>query len=266
MLYRQYQVEKSAALGLLVPQSLGLEVRAFDGQDPSLDLGLAYRTTSLKWWECMATLPPKFLVLSAGNAKASDRGSSGSSSTCEVEGAVARISRPLMNLPPRNHARIEMGLISEPSGGGSSSYRSDSITSPPPTESRVEEWEIRQQGFKRHYAFYPSTTKSQQQSAETQPPDATSTFTWKGSRSILSTIHPTTQPEGHYRHHHGNLKLLAPSGAVLAAWQQQRDRRVLGTLHVFDAAVGMLPMDVLVATCLYVVVVERILWTTFVGG
>ena len=65
-------------------------------------------------------------------------------------------------------------------------------------------------------------------------------------------------------------------GKVLAAWRQQRGKKVLGMLYVFDddeeevgkgtVGPGGLDIDVVVATCLYVVIVERILWTTFVGS
>lgn len=254
MLYRKFQVEKSAALGLLLPQSLELEVKAYDGQDR--DLGLAYRTTSMKWWECMATLPPKFLVLSAGDGKAT-----GANSTLEVEAAIAKISRPLMNLPPKNRARIEMGYASE-------LFRSPSEVHQPPTEQQHREWEIRQKGFKRQWTFYPHTSSSSTSSPATGPaPDPGTTFTWKGSHAVLDSL-PPSDPPTTTRPRHGNLKLLGPDGALLAAWKSRRDSKVLGTLYVFDepALGGALPVDVLVTTCLYVVVVERILWTTFFGG
>ena len=243
MLYRKFQVEKSAAMGLLFPQSLELEVKAYDAQDQ--DLGLAYRTTSMKWWECMATLPPKFLVLSAGDGKATG------ASTLEVEAAIAKISRPLMNLPPSNRARIEMGIISEPF--------SPSDENKPPAEHR--EWDIRQKDFKRHWSFYPHSPPTPTGKDPAPAPEAT--FTWKGSHAVLDSI-PTSGPST--PHCHGNLKLLAPNGTLLAAWKQRRDSKVLGALYVFDEAVGTVPVDVLVTTCLYVVVVERILWTTFFGG
>lgn len=249
MLYRKFQVEKSTPMGLIFPQSLELEVRAYDGQDH--DLGLAYRTTSMKWWECMATLPPKFLVLSAGDGKATG------ASTLEVEAAIAKISRPLMNLPPSNHARIEMGLVSEP-------FSPSDEHKPPFPEHR--EWEIRQKGFKRHWSFFPhppspvttSTTDS------TPEPEPSTTFNWKGSHAVLTSLPESTPPSPHC---HGNLKLLAPDGTtLLAAWKQRRDHKVLGTLYVFDEALDAVPVDVLVTTCLYVVVFERITWTTFFGG
>lgn len=249
MLYRKFQVEKSTAMGLLFPQSLELEVRAYDGQDH--DLGLAYQTTSMKWWECMATLPPKFLVLSAGDGKATG------ASTLEVEAALAKISRPLMNLPPSNRARIEMGFVGEP-------FCPSDGNEPPSSEHR--EWEIRQKGFKRHWTFYPNPPSPTTTGTTDSPPEPepSITFTWKGSHAVLTSLPDSTPASPQC---HGNLKLLAPDGiTLLAAWKQRRDRKMLGTLYVFDEAVDMIPVDVLVSTCLYVVVVERILWTTFFGG
>lgn len=246
MLYRKFQFEKSAALGLLFPQSLELEVRAYDGQDQ--DLGVAYRTTSMKWWECMATLPPKFLVLSAGDGKATG------ASTLEVEAPIAKISRPLMNLPPSNHARVEMGLVSESFSSGEAQ---------PPNEHR--EWEIRQKGFKRHWTFFPHSPSPGATASAVIDPSSESdyAFTWKGSHAVLDSLPASTTAEPRC---HGNLKLLGPNGELLAAWKQRRDSKVLGALYVFDEALDTLPVDVLVTTCLYVVVVERILWTTFFGG
>ncbi|ETN47023.1 uncharacterized protein HMPREF1541_01213 [Cyphellophora europaea CBS 101466] len=252
----------------------------------------------------MATLPPKFLVLSAGNVDVDvDETEAHAKGMCEVEieAAVAKIERPLMNLPPRNRARIQMGFV-----GARSAYKEGGAH---------EEWEVRQKGWRRQWDFFPvssssssnsssyggggggaassayaststtTTTTTTPTSAPAKAPDsATSTsnslqsptkvYTWKGSHSVLSHLPASAAATPNC---HGNLKLLAPDGTLLAAWKQCRDRRILGNLYVFrrppekeasDVMGGgcALPTDVLVVTCLYVVVVERILWTTFFGG
>ena len=238
-----------------------------------------------------------------------------------------------MNLPPGNRARIEMagagsGLqynapLSDAEKDGGTKASGDRTgymtTNPTASLSHVNQWEIRQQGFRRVYNFYPATNTAASASVEKKTaPEVTGckvydhdhdhehehhddaahspigtgpatdtapipehTFTWKGSHSVLSSL-PGSAAEGCGEMQaalpecHGNLKLVDSRGKVLAAWRQQRGKKVLGMLYVFDdeeeevgkgkVGPGGLDIDVVVATCLYVVIVERILWTTFVGS
>jgi hypothetical protein len=235
--YRKYQVEKSAALGLLLPQSLRLEVRELDREGH--DLGLLYETTTLKWWECMATLPPKFLLLAAGQSSIA---AGSESAPIEVNAAIAKVMRPLGNLPPGTRARIEMGYISDCfKYSNSLSYETH------------REWQIRQQGFKRIYRLQPLEVSARE---DDHP------FVWRGSHSVLQFLGDAAATPAC----HGNLKLLGPNDELLAAWKQRRDSKILGSLYVFEAAKDWIPVEVIITSCLYVVVVERILWTTFVGG
>ncbi|KPI44055.1 uncharacterized protein AB675_6105 [Cyphellophora attinorum] len=235
--YRKYQIEKSTALGLLLPQNLRLEVRELD--EDGHDIGLLYETTALKWWECMATLPPKFLLLSAGQSESATQSEKPAT---EINAAVAKVMRPLGNLPPGNRARIEMGYVSD------CFKYSNSLP-----HDTYREWQVRQQGFKRVYRLQPLNASAE---------ESGQAFVWRGSHSVLQSLNDSkASPICH-----GNLKLLGPNNELLAAWKQRRDSKILGSLYIFEAAWDRLPAEVIVTSCLYVVMVERILWTTFVGG
>ena len=256
---RKFQVQKSAALGLLVPQSLRLEVRELDAKDN--DIGLVFETTSLAWWECMVTLPPKFLLLSAGknvrNSITTQDPSSVKEDVHELNAAIAKVTRPLMNLPPRSKATIEMGHVSE-------CFKNDSVEGGLPYDTHPA-WHVQQNSFKREYRIQPTdvypTTPGE---AVHESADSSGTsFVWRGSHGVLASLPESSRKRAEC---HGNLKLLGPNDQLLAAWQQQRDKKVLGYLYIFDDATELIPMEVVVISCLYVVLVERILWTTFVGG
>ena len=47
---------------------------------------------------------------------------------------------------------------------------------------------------------------------------------------------------------HGNLKLLDNQGTTLAAWKQQRDSKVFGSIHVFQEACDVIPIEVIVVS------------------
>ena len=94
--------------------------------------------------------------------------------------------------------------------------------------------------------------------SEEQESDAN--FVWKGSK------HVTEQLEDYNPHCHGNLKLLDEGGTILAAWKQQRNSKVLGSIHIFEEAQHVISIEVIVVSCLCIIVVEKTTGVTWFGG
>lgn len=94
------------------------------------------------------------------------------------------------------------------------------------------------------------------------------TFYWKGSKTALSLL--DTEDKDSKSDGNGNLKFFAADkpGDILAVWGNRTDRQILGSLSViaeFDAdSDGVL--EGLMASCLAVVVAERVSLRGWLGG
>ncbi|CAG8391067.1 unnamed protein product [Penicillium salamii] len=91
-------------------------------------------------------------------------------------------------------------------------------------------------------------------------------FYWKGSKTALSLLESgESESSGN-----GNLKFFAADapGDILAVWQNRTDRQILGSLFVIaelDAGTDRV-LEGLMASCLAVVVAERVSGRGWVGG
>ena len=147
-LWRKFQVQKSTALGLVVPgANLQLDVRHVDIADQ--DLGLAYCTSKLHWEECFVTALPKFDFYATGDdiilgtVQESKRM------------PIAQVSRPLWNCCRSTLATMRMSAMDERSQFGqrlSSDIR--------------KTWRLHQKGLKRHYELLGSHDSSKLRSDE----------------------------------------------------------------------------------------------------
>ncbi|KAK9853949.1 hypothetical protein MYU51_004545 [Penicillium brevicompactum] len=95
------------------------------------------------------------------------------------------------------------------------------------------------------------------------------TFYWKGSKSALSLLE-TEDNEAVSNAGNGNLKFFDADkpNDVLAVWQNRTDRQILGSLNVIsdlDADTDGV-LEGLVASCLAVVVAERVSGRGWLGG
>lgn len=95
------------------------------------------------------------------------------------------------------------------------------------------------------------------------------TFYWKGSKSALSLLE-TGDDEAVPHGGNGNLKFFDADKPddVLAVWQNRTDRQILGSLNVIsdlDADTDGV-LEGLMASCLAVVVAERVSGRGWIGG
>ena len=221
---------------MVVPfANLQLEVRDVDVADQ--DLGLAYITSKLHWVECFITMLPKFNLYSAGETTMSGI-------IDEQAKPIAMVDRPLWNCARSTLANFEM-------------YRADEklafeYSLPSDISHR---WRIHQKGLGRHYELI-----NKDHAKDDFGDDHKTHFVWKGSRSILDHLEDCNPVC------HGNLKLLASDGIPLAAWKQQRDSKVLGSIHIFKEARDVLPVEVIVVSCLCIAIVEKCTGVTWFGG
>jgi hypothetical protein len=234
-LWRKLQVHKSTALGLVVPfANLQLEVRQVDRADQ--DLGPAYITSKMHWEECFVTMLPKFELYAANEGSLSEMQSDGSR-------AIAKVDRPLWNCARSTLASIEMFKVDE--------QQSDHGL---PSDIR-KQWSLHQKGLGRHYDL-----KSDESVKEATEKTNAMVLVWKGSKHIIEHL------EDYNPSCHGNLKLLGEDGTLLAAWKQQRDSKVLGSIHVFGEARYVVPVEVIVASCMCIAIVEKCTGVTWLGG
>lgn len=52
----------------------------------------------------------------------------------------------------------------------------------------------------------------------------------------------------------------------MTAWKQQRDSKVLGSIHIFEEACDVIPIEVIVVSCLCIAIVEKTTGVTWFGG
>lgn len=95
------------------------------------------------------------------------------------------------------------------------------------------------------------------------------TFYWKGSKAALSLLE-SEDNEAVVHGGNGNLKFFAADqpSEILAVWQNRTDRQILGSLNVIaqlDADTDGV-LEGLMASCLAIVVAERVSGRGWIGG
>ncbi|KAK2789365.1 hypothetical protein FQN52_006229 [Onygenales sp. PD_12] len=215
----RFQVEKSTALGLILPVDLQLRIL-----DPR-NLSVAFITTDMHWQDVMSVLPPMFSVYPVSSGAGEGRSGSG-----------------VVNFCPRGwqgvtSLKAELELVENNSVTGQGSKR---------------RWLVNRDGWKRHHSMIEIAGPSSSHISE---------FVWKGSTDILNQLDDSTP------RCKGNLKLESVDGKVLlAAWKQRRNGRIMGSIVIFEAAKDVIPMEVVVASCISVVMAERATGINFFGG
>ena len=186
-LWRKLQVQKSTALGLVVPgASLQLEVRNVDRSDQ--DLGPAYRTSKLHWEECFITMLPKFDLYLARDDTITGLGTeSGGTPT-------AKISRILWNCARSTLARFEMFRNDE----------SPKFDNSLPLDIR-KTWSLHQKGLGRQYNLIGSNSSKNAYAGD----ESQKKFTGKARNTLLSTWRITI--------HHA-MEILKCSTKMATSW------------------------------------------------
>ena len=130
-LFRKFQVEKSAALGLLIPQNLRLDVRHVDVADQ--DLGPAFQTSSMNWTQLFVKYPPSFQLHTAMDDTIVGL-------EHQTEESVAKLITPCWNKILATIAKVEIFRVNE-----WFQYGHDL-----PADI-WKKWTVRREGWARHY-------------------------------------------------------------------------------------------------------------------
>jgi len=230
-LFRKFSVQKSTAMGLLFPQNLQLEVRNLDRHDQ--DLGPVYQTSPMGYLAQTVYIPPPFKLY-----RADSNAIVGLHHTID-EQAISEMRPPKMNWLTMTIANIEMFKTDD-------GFQYDHAL---PSDIR-KKWTIKQKGFKRVYEM----TATDDNKDETQH-----SFIWKNSAHVLNLIDDTSPIC------RGNMKLLSSDGTIIAAWKQRRDCLLLGSIHIFEEARDLLPVEVIVVSALCLAIQQKIWGTTWLG-
>jgi len=226
----------------------------------------------MKWWKEKYMLPPSFEIFpSTPDAEAHLQPTQQQS--CEITGLPPSPSHDTINKSrksKKNGAATQskpwpLAQIKYPGWQGLSQMTiamtlyhlsqlacyEHTLHSPHDIRSR---WTIARQGWARTYDLtcVPSTP---------QVPH----LQWRGSKKILDL----PELEDGHPHANGNLKLEDASNdnKLVAVYKQRRDLHVLGSLTVFsDNLKDTVPVEVVVASCLAIVMYERIGWQNMFGS
>lgn len=289
---RRFEILKSTALGLAFPQNLQLSVVDVDpgivntGHLHDLSISSpgrpAFVTTEMKWWKEKYMLPPSFQLLPA----------SPSTHRPHVVQQASEITG-LAPSPPHESLGLGLGATKPRSKSGSHHTTAPNLQEPYPlakikypgwqgvwtmtvsltlynitpdmhylpTPPRQfpgssdldirSHWTISRLGWKREYVM-------------TSPSSAEGRYRWRSSSKVLSI--PAVD-DGHPAAH-GNLKLEDPDARLVAVYKQRRDWEVLGALTVFMDHVGgegKVSVEAVVASCLAIVMYERLGWQNLWG-
>ena len=203
----------------------------------------------MKWWAELYKFPPDFDLFPIADDDKARHGD-----------AVARVTTKAGNGVTKSIASIEIVNPSasyEKQKGSTLTDHEDQMA-----KMRSTKWQLKRESktpwkeawLKRHYTLTASSSSSHSSASREQ------NYHWKGSKSIVGHL------EDFNPNCHGNLKFMDREGRILAAWKQQRDSKVLGSIHIFEEAEGILPPEIIVTSCLIVVLVEKINGITWFGG
>ncbi|RMZ86125.1 hypothetical protein DV737_g10, partial [Chaetothyriales sp. CBS 132003] len=233
VLYRKFQIEKSKAMGLLIPQNLQLKMRKIDAAGQGV--GSAFVTNNIKWFELFCKTAPSFQMYVA-----EDRSVIGEQD--QHDQLVSTVTAPFMNGVKPTIANLE---LFKGDGWLCADYNFPPIL--PKT------WTVKRHGWARHYEV-SSNEFGQGTGLDPQR------YIWKGSKHVKELVNDNSP------RCHGNLKLLNGDGELLAAWKQRRDSRILGSISIFEAACDQLPIELIVTSCICIVIVEKMTGVTWFGS
>lgn len=284
---RRLEILKSTPVGLVFPQSLYLSV--IDVETGIASTGHSFEpspssrepifvTSELKWWKQKYILPPSFKVFPRGadvpNRKALRAGDLATGeivglppspnhenfqSTSNVSLARSKDQKPyplaeikykgwqgltrmatfltLYNMTPESHYQYTYSPV-----------LTEDLDSTPDIRTR---YAIARTGWKREYTLNPCA------------------YQWRAptlceKKELFSVPYmDDASPVGH-----GNLILENADAEIVAVYKQRRDYEVLGSLTVFlDNGIlsGKISLEAVVASCLAVVVYERVGWQNLLG-
>ena len=296
---RRFEILKSTPLGLVAPQDVHFSVVELEHEVSETEFSWeiptssveepVFRTSLLRWWKQKYMLPPSFEMfpggahrqarqeVSRGRGVINTDGTNGlsTSSSTGDQGTHPRsnigpgdskdektyplaeikyrgwqgvtgmsIALTLYNITPSMHHEFSHSLKDD-------SHASRDIRT---------RYKITRTGFKREYILHPNTYKWRSPSIMEK-------------RHILttSTIDDSTSTPGH-----GNLILEDGHFNIVAVYRQRRDHDILGNLTVCtshllgtnsedEAPAGKLTLEAVVASCLAVVMYERVAWQNLLG-
>ncbi|KIW20279.1 hypothetical protein PV08_00854 [Exophiala spinifera] len=255
---RRFEILKSTTLGLVFPQNLRLEVVEVDPdtreQEQEHDTARpCFTTSNMKWWKNKLMLPPSFDIFPSPQQgtwhESESSGQVQGQESAEKPYPLAHIEYPgwqgvtqmTINLTLYNITR-EMHY----------EHNHD------PAEPRSL-WTVSRLGSKREYVIKCTTDRE------------LNGYKWHSMSSSELTSIPALD-DGH-SWAHGNLVLSGPDDRLVAAYRQRRDYRVLGSLTIFTDTLHhdigtrpVLTIDAITASCLSIILYERVAWQNLLGN
>ena len=256
---RRFEILKSTPVGLLFPQNLQLELRDVDagipitGHPSYLSSGTApvFVTSDMKWWKVKYMLPPSFKMFPHHpEFKAKSVYPSSEIVGIPLSPPHDSYHRDMNPSKPWPMAEIKysgwQGITQM--NVGLTVYEvqkwmtyDNELQTPADICSR---WTISRNGYSREYTLtgIPSTP-------------GTEGYKWRGNKKILNIA----EMNDGFRKCNGNLKLEDKDARLVAVYKQRRDSDVLGSLTIFtDNMKEKVPLEVIVSSCLAIVIYERI--------
>ncbi|KIX02433.1 uncharacterized protein Z518_08374 [Rhinocladiella mackenziei CBS 650.93] len=271
---RRFEILKSTALGLVFPQNLKLEVIDVDlgiartGHSTSLESGRpVFETGIMKWWKEKYMLPPAFEIFPS-HPKRHQKDPLQSNEIIGLPPSPPPPHDSLAKFNSRPDQEAEkpypLAQIKYPGWQGISRMSIDltlyNITPAMHYDHNLHQladrldldirsrWVVTRIGWKREYMMYN--------------PAGTRMYKWRRSANTLTL--PGVE-DGHPRAH-GNLQLEESDGRIVAVYKQRRDFRVLGALSLFmDVVKAPMTVEAVVASCLAIVLYERLGWQNLLG-
>jgi len=264
---RRFEILKSTPMGLVFPQNLQLELRdvdagvSFTGHSSYLSSGTAptYATSDMKWWKVGYILPPTF-SLYASDPKSKQRGQT-TPPTGEITGLPPSPSHDSYHRDESAAKQWPLATIKYPGWQGVTKMTVNltvyqvskwmvydhELHAPSDIRSK---WTITRVNYRREYIM------SQVKSPETE------IYKWRGNKKILDI----PEMDDGFPKCNGNLKLEDGDAKLIAVYKQRRDSDVLGGLTVFTENLNEnVPIEVVVSSCLAVVMYERLGWQNMFG-
>lgn len=261
---RRFEIIKSSPVGLVFPQNLQLELKDVDagisltGHSSLLPSGTAptYVTSDMKWYKVKCMLPPSFEVFPSR-----PKVQTGSTPpTGEVTGLPSPSHQP--NYKDASESKSwPLAKIKFPGWQGLTSMTIKM------TIYEVSKWMVYD-----HQLHAPSDIRSQWTILRVDyrreyimgrvGPSDTGIYRWRGSKKILDI----PEMDDGFPKCNGNLKLEDKDARLVAVYKQRRDSDVLGGLTVFTENLkDDVPIEVVVSSCLAIVLYERVAWQNMFG-
>ncbi|KIW47979.1 hypothetical protein, variant [Exophiala oligosperma] len=253
---RRFEILKSATLGLLSPQNLQLEAVEVDSEVHAQEQTTTrpcFTTSSMKWWKQKIMLPPSFDIFPSKHDPSQGNKVSGlvtDRESAEKPYPLAHIQYPGWQGMTQMTIKMTMYNITREMHY---EHRID------PDEPRAR-WTVSRIGTKREYVMKCTTDSN------------LGGFKWH----CLTTPELTSIPaldDGH-PWANGNIVLSGPDGSLIAAYKQRRDWQVLGSLVIFTDTLHrddhetkpVLNIETITASCLAIVLYERVGWQNLLGS